>query len=257
MRGMFKAGACALAALSLCASAATAKHSRSTKCAAPAEVTAIAATSIQQELMVAALTCNQVANFNAFQTNFGPELRTSDRTLMHMFQRLYGGRGESEYHAFKTRLANNSEMRSIHGNQDFCTAAGLVFSAALATLKPSLSDFVSGVQVVDPSPVNSCQMQVTLSLSGAMAVPAILPRLKPAQFEDISLPSNSAAQPQLVPAVQQSVMAPNASGTSAPAAAGANTATAATTAATAASTTAQAPADQPKKKKGFLSGIFN
>src|SRR5215469_7124609 len=197
MGRLFRAGACTLALVSLCASTALAKHGRSTKCAAPAEVTAIAATSIQQELMVAALTCNQVANFNAFQTNFGPELRASDRTLMHMFQRLYGGRGEAEYHAFKTRLANNSEMRSIHGNQDFCTAAGLVFSAALAVAKPSLSDFVSGVQVNDPSPVNSCQMQVTLSLSGALAAPAIMPRRKPAQFEDISLPANAAPAPYI------------------------------------------------------------
>src|SRR5215472_3563168 len=197
MRGQFKVGVCAIAFVSLCAPTAIAKHSRATKCAAPAEVTAIAATSIQQELMVAALTCNQITNFNAFQTNFGVELRASDHTLMQMFRRLYGGRGEAEYHAFKTRLANNSEMRSIHGNQDFCTAAGLVFGAALAATKPTLSDFVSGVQVADPSPVNSCQMQVTLSLSGAMAAPAILPRQKPAQFQDISLPANPVPAPYI------------------------------------------------------------
>ena len=260
MRGMFRAGVCAVALLSLCASTAVAKRGHSTKCAAPAEVTAIAATSIQQELMVAALTCNQIANFNAFQTNFGPELRTSDHTLMQMFRRLYGGRGEAEYHAFKTRLANNSEMRSIHGNQDFCAAAGLVFAAALAAVKPTLGDFVSGVQVEDPSPVNSCQMQVTLSLSGALAAPAILPRQKPAQFEDISLPAN--AQPQAVPAVQHTVE-PSA-GPGAPTTAttvNANTGTtaraAAGTTAAAAQTPAPTAADQPKKKKGFLSGLFN
>ena len=246
MGRMFRAGACTLALASLCASSAIAKHSHhATRCAAPAEVTAIAATSIQQELMVAALTCNQIQNFNAFQTSFGPELRASDHNLMRMFQRLYGGRGEAEYHAFKTRLANNSEMRSIHGNQDFCTAAGMVFSAALAVNKPSLSDFVSGVQVVDPSPVNSCQMQVTLSLSGAMAAPAITPRQKPAAFEDISLPVGASAQPQAVPAVQQ-------------AAAGSATPPAPASAVAAPATSgAQPPADQPKKKKGFFSGLFN
>jgi hypothetical protein len=257
---MFRASVCTLALLSLCATTAIAKHSRPTKCAAPAEVTAIAATSIQQELMVAALTCNQITNFNAFQTNFGPELRSSDRTLMHMFLRLYGGRGEAEYHAFKTRLANNSEMRSIHGNQDFCTAAGLVFAAALAVAKPSLSDFVSGVQVEDPSPVNSCQMEVTLSLSGAMAAPAILPRQKPVQFEDIGPPANSvpisptptvdaAVSPHPTNVAATSATTPNATATSA-------AATASNVSASAPNT--QAPAsDQPKKKKGFLSGLFN
>jgi len=246
--------------VSLGASTALAKHGRSTKCAAPAEVTAIAATSIQQELMVAALTCNQIANFNAFQTNFGPELRASDHTLMHMFQRLYGGRGESEYHAFKTRLANNSEMRSIHGNQDFCTAAGLVFGAALAATKPTLSDFVSGVQVADPSPVNSCQMQVTLSLSGAMVAPAILPRQKPAQFEDISAPVPPPAP--YIPTVDAAGSPPptNATAVNATATKGtASNAAATTTSSTAASQPNAQPAaaDQPKKKKGFLSGLFN
>src|SRR5215471_11912211 len=259
MKRLFRAGVCTLALVSLCASTALAKHSRSTKCAAPAEVTAIAATSVQQELMVAALTCNQIANFNAFQTNFGPELRASDRTLMHMFLRLYGGRGAAEYHAFKTRLANNSEMRSIHGNQDFCTAAGLVFGAALAATKPTLSDFVSGVQVADPSPVNSCQMQVTLSLSGAMAAPAILPRQKPAQFEDISLPVSPAPYQPTVDAAG-SPPPPNATVTNTTAT-NATTATSATaTASTAAASqpNTQTPAaDQPKKKKGFLSGLFN
>jgi hypothetical protein len=271
MRRMFRAGVCMLAIMSLCASTAIAKHSRSTKCAAPAEVSAIAATSIQQELMVAALTCNQIANFNAFQTNFGPELRTSDRTLMRMFLRLYGGRGEAEYHAFKTRLANNSEMRSIHGNQDFCTAAGLVFSAALAATKPSLSDFVSGVQVEDPSPVNSCQMQVTLSLSGAMATPSIMPRQKPTQFEDISLPVSppaaylptvdAAGSPPPTNATTTIATPTSATATNATVTASSATATSATATASnsaASQPNAQAPAaDQPKKKKGFLSGLFN
>ncbi|MBV9332189.1 MAG: hypothetical protein JOZ55_11605 [Alphaproteobacteria bacterium] len=200
-------------------------------------MTAIAATSIQQELMVAALTCNQIGNFNAFQTSFGPELRTSDRNLMTMFKRLYGGRGESEYHAFKTRLANTSEMRSIHGNRDFCTAAGLVFAAALAPAKPSLSDFVSGVQVEDPSPVDSCQMQVTASLSGVMAAaPEILPREKPLQFVDNTVATPGPAEPAMI-------------GNAIP-----GTEQAAATGQPAAEAAAQ-PA--PKKKSGFLSGLFN
>ena len=165
MGGMFKRGVGALALLSLTVSQAEARHLRPTHCATPTEVSAIAATSIQQELMVAALTCNQIANFNAFQTNFSAELRSSDHALMRMFMRLYGGRGTAEYHGFKTRLANNSEIRSIHANSDFCTAAGNVFSAALAPIKPALRDVVSAVQVFDPSPVDSCKMEVVVGHS--------------------------------------------------------------------------------------------
>src|SRR5271163_3220833 len=91
------------------------------RCATSDEVTAIQASAIQQQLMVAALTCNQIDHFNAFQTSYSKELRRSDASLSHMFHRLYGGpQGESEYHAFKTRLANNSSIRSIHDNQAYC-----------------------------------------------------------------------------------------------------------------------------------------
>jgi hypothetical protein len=177
-----------------------AEAGRYSRCAQPTEVAAIQTASIQQELMVAALTCDLVAKFNSFQTSFGAELRVADRTLLRMFQRLYGSsRGQAEYHAFKTRLANNSEMRSIHGNHDFCAAAGLVFGAALAPVKPSLSDFVAGVQVMDASPVDSCEIKVAIGLQGALARPNVVPRIKPADLGGTA----AGAAPPLAPAVQQ------------------------------------------------------
>ncbi|HTT82000.1 MAG TPA: hypothetical protein VMF67_00815 [Rhizomicrobium sp.] len=170
------AGVICVAALVLGANAVAAP-----RCARPDEVTAIQAAMIQQELMVAALTCNEVEHFNAFQTNFGPELRTSDATLARMFMRLYGARrGEAEYHAFKTRLANHSSIRSIRDNANYCREAGLVFSQALTTEKPSLSSFVAGVQVVEEdSPVDSCQLRVRVGLAGAKIVPDVVPQPNP------------------------------------------------------------------------------
>ena len=254
MGEMFKRGAVALALFSVAAMPADAKHLHPTHCASSTEVTAIAATSIQQELMVAALTCNQVPNFNAFQTSFGPELRASDRSLLRMFQRLYGARGSAEYHGFKTRLANDSEIRSIHGNSDFCTAASLVFSAALASNKPSLSDFVSGVQVEDPSPVNSCQMEVALGLQGAMSAQQITPRQKPSEFRDV-------AQAPAVPALASQTSAPVLPVASTQAASAAQMPSATPPASTLASTAPQAAepqtGEQPKKKSGWFSGMFN
>jgi hypothetical protein len=250
----FKRGAAALALLVAGATGAEARHhARPTHCATATEVTAVAATSVQQELMVAALTCNQIPNFNAFQTNFGSELRASDRALMHMFTRLYGGaKGQSEYHGFKTRLANNSEMRSIHGNAEFCTATAQVFAAALASNKPSLGDFVSGVEVSDPGPVESCQMQVALGLQGTMAALNISPRQKPAEFQEISL----AGPPQ--PPLSQPAPA---LGATAPLAASAQAQTPPATASVAAAVP-PAGADskaspEPKKKSGWLGFIFD
>jgi hypothetical protein len=132
----------------------------STPCAHRDEVTAIQVTSIQQQLMVAALTCGQVANYNAFQTNYSRELRISDATLMHMFQRFYGHRGDAEYHAFKTRVANDSELRSIHDNPTYCAVAQNVFASALTQAKPTLATFVTEVPVMEANPFDSCEVSV-------------------------------------------------------------------------------------------------
>jgi hypothetical protein len=144
------------------------------------EVTAIQAAAIQQQLMVAALTCNEISRFNAFQTSYSQELRASDAALEKMFKRLFGaGGGEAQYHAFKTRLANNSSMRSISNNPDYCRVAGQVFDAALAGNKPTLADFVSGVPVSDPSPVDSCEIRVAVGLIGAKVAPNVVPKPNP------------------------------------------------------------------------------
>jgi hypothetical protein len=282
MGGMFKRGVGALALLSLTVSQAEAKHLRPTHCATPTEASAIAATAIQQELMVAALTCNQIANFNAFQTNFSAELRSSDHALMKMFMRLYGGRGSAEYHGFKTRLANNSEIRSIHANSDFCTAAGNVFSAALAPIKPALRDVVSAVQVIDPSPVDSCKMelvvghkppvlQATTTTTPAPTATSAGPTAPVVQATSTTTPAAAATSSgaQAVSAVA-TVVPPSSSppapavtsATPAPAVASATPATTVASAASSPAAATPAPSAQTAatpdqhKKGGWFSGIF-
>lgn len=166
----------------------------SLRCARPDEVTAIQAAAVQQELMVAALTCNEISRFNAFQTGYSRDLRSSDSTLQRMFMRLYGGRqGQSEYHAFKTRLANNSSIRSIHSNPDFCHEASRVFAAALGPERPSLAGFVSGIEVTEESPVDSCQISVAMGLAGAKIVPNVVPRPNPLRMANLAAPADASS----------------------------------------------------------------
>jgi hypothetical protein len=185
MVGMkYRIGAVAIAMMAM-GSAATAAP----KCARPDEVTAIQAAAIQQELMVAALTCNEISRFNAFQTGYSKELRSSDGALMKMFQRLYGPRqGQSEYHAFKTRLANNSSIRSSTGNPDFCHEASQVFAAALGSERPSLAGFVSGIEVTEQNPISSCEISVAMGLAGAKAVPNVVPKPNPMRVAALTTP---------------------------------------------------------------------
>ncbi len=170
-------GMCAVALSAIVASATAASGAQ--KCALPAEVTSIQVAAVQQDLMVAALTCHDIVNYNAFQTSFSNELRRSDRRLKSMFIRLEGGHGESEYHAFKTRLANNSSIRSIHDNAGYCRQAQLVFAAALNPNKPTLDDFVSGVAVQQDGPVDSCDIRVATGLAGTKSAPNVVPKPNP------------------------------------------------------------------------------
>jgi hypothetical protein len=197
------AGLVCLATLSLGAPA-QAAH----KCAKAEEVTAIQAAAIQQELMVAALTCDQVTNFNAFQTSFGPELRAYDSKLERMFRRLYGGKGEGEYHAFKTRLANHSSMRSITDNPSYCHEARDAFGTALAPDKPTLAGFASTVPVYEQSPVVSCAGGLTVGVAAATAVPNVMPQPNPQRLAIVSEPAASGPPGAVVPPAETPAQPP-------------------------------------------------
>ncbi len=182
------------------------------KCAKPEEVTAIQVSAIQQELMVAALTCDQVTNFNAFQTGFSLELRASDAVLEKMFKRIFGSRaGEDQYHAFKTRMANDSSIRSIHDNLGYCHEADTVFAAALTAPKPALAAFASGITVQEQSPVDSCEIRVAVSLQSAAAGAKgsfILPKPKPTMDGVVASPSPAEEPASQAPAMQPPAATP-------------------------------------------------
>ena len=89
-------------------------QARTINCASAAEVSAIQISAMQQELTDAALACGAgaVANFNRFQTVFGPELRKSDALMLKMFKRMNGSRaGDAAYDAYKTRAIAHAEQR--------------------------------------------------------------------------------------------------------------------------------------------------
>jgi len=163
----------------------TAEARISSACASASEVQAVQVSAVVQELTDAALSCGQEAmnNMSRFQIVFQKELRRSDATLKAMFKRLNGARaGDAAYDAYKTRAINHAEQRRIKpGEQaNFCKAARLVLAAALASDKPVLEDFVSGVPVNEANPVDSCEIKVAVALQGVQAGPDIAPSPRPA-----------------------------------------------------------------------------
>ena len=109
-------------------------------CAHTNEMAAVKAAAIQQRLMVAALTCNATPRYNKFVVSYQKDLQASDRALENFFRRLHGKSGTEQYHAFKTRLANESSMASIHDFTGYCASAQQMFDEAMA--KPTLAAFM-------------------------------------------------------------------------------------------------------------------
>ena len=138
MRTLFRSAGTACALWAMTAQALAAGY-----CARPDEMLAIKTAAIQQELMVAALYCNDTGSYNLFVTSHQKELQDSDATLLSYFKRGGGKSGESAYHAYKTALANGDSLASLHAMQSYCAAANAMFDSALSpSAAPTLADFV-------------------------------------------------------------------------------------------------------------------
>ena len=154
---------------------------------------------IQQEFMDAALTCGDAARaqYNAFQTNFGPALNQSDRQLLALFRRMMGGRGNAAYNLFKTDLATKAELRRIHDHAGFCAAATqkaqTVLALGVVSGKPkqlaalryaNLKDFAGETASVDfVWPIPTCEVWV----------PEVMPQPNPLRLAEATPAATSVA----------------------------------------------------------------
>ena len=118
-------------------------------CVRPQDVTALRTAALQQQLMVAALTCHDVAAYNGFVISHQGELLMSDKALMDFFLRHDARTGTDDYNAYKTWLANAASLRSLRDPQ-FCRSARVAFNVALDLNKP-LAELVSE----RPSPIET------------------------------------------------------------------------------------------------------
>ncbi len=124
-------------------------------CARPTEAMALKTAAMQQELMVAALYCNDVGLYNRFVVSYQHELQDSDAALLGYFQHGHGG--STAYHAYKTALANDFSLSGLHGMQAYCSAANTAFDAALNPEgQRSLASFIS-TQRVDTEGYAACE----------------------------------------------------------------------------------------------------
>jgi len=105
---------------------------------------------LQQELMVAALSCHQTDAYNSFVVNHRRELIASDGDLRNYFMARDAHGGDAAYNAFKTDLATEASLRSSEGPNRFCADTDAEFNFVLQPA--SLSRIVDEDQlVVEPA----------------------------------------------------------------------------------------------------------
>ena len=75
-------------------------------CARAPDLVALQIAALQQQLMVAALTCDDVPLYNSFVTAYQKDLVASDEALQAFFDRFGSEEGTPAYHSFKTKMAN-------------------------------------------------------------------------------------------------------------------------------------------------------
>jgi hypothetical protein len=98
-------------------------------CERPADAAALRTAALQQEMMVAALLCKASGAYNEFVLSHRAALQESDRTLMAFFVTANPRGGFDDYNLYKTELANNASLRSLHDTL-FCTRVAANFEAA-------------------------------------------------------------------------------------------------------------------------------
>ena len=118
------------------------------------------AAAVQQQLMVAALSCEAVPLYNSFVTSYQPELYAADRQLLKFFKRMNARGGEAEYHSFKTRMANMASQLSIHDIVTFCNNAKAAYALALGPTKSTLVAFVATQPIIESSTYETCEFRV-------------------------------------------------------------------------------------------------
>jgi hypothetical protein len=131
------------------------------RCASPSEMTTLRVAALQQQLMVAALTCHQARAYNRFVLAYRPQLRRSDHAMLALFLHSDRADGDADYNAYKTRLANLAMLKENKNVRAFCGAARRDFRAAKA--RRSLALLAAEEQLAVRMPFEACSSEASIA----------------------------------------------------------------------------------------------
>jgi len=87
---------------------------------------------LQSDMMVAALSCNERAMYNAFAVGYRSDLQQHGHALKAHFKTNYGGSGVKKLNAYVTELANDASIRHAQTGSAYCVAASSVLQELMA-----------------------------------------------------------------------------------------------------------------------------
>jgi hypothetical protein len=105
---------------------------------------------LKSALMVAALSCGQQDQYDAFMTEFQPHILAEQHVMDQYFRRIGGYQGRAEEDDFVTLLANNQSVSGLGQGQVFCLNNSAEFKEVLALNSPSQLDSLVTDQSPDP-----------------------------------------------------------------------------------------------------------
>lgn len=178
----WKAASAALLSLGMLAQAAQAA---APLCTTQDELSALRTAALQQQLMVAGLTCRAGEAYNRFVLAYRPELQKSDAELKAYFIRRGGEHGEADYDTFKTKLANLAELSDTADVRAYCANARVSFEMAMQPGQ-SLAHYVAGQQLVVTLPEQRLCVADRQVLASSNTSPAA------GVNDDVSMPARSA-----------------------------------------------------------------
>jgi hypothetical protein len=126
-------------------------------CSRADETAGVKAEILQQQLMVAAYSCDLAGAYNAFVVNYRPDLIAADGAAQSLFRRA-SARGEDEYQTFKTQLANDFSLDS-QNQDDFCGNAQAMFEQAARHRGESLSGLMDALDFDGATPFEECTVR--------------------------------------------------------------------------------------------------
>lgn len=157
LRSATGAAATALVATFAFLSVPTTAYPAANVCANTKERMALDTRVLQTELMVAALSCGQRDEYNAFVNTYSDELKQQGAALQQYFNRVYGGKQASTtLNAFVTKLANDSSWHSQQIKYGYCYFTWELFNEASATPPHNLRKLTEKAWIPERHGVRAC-----------------------------------------------------------------------------------------------------